>query len=200
MAETKILKLKGLAMYARVQPGNYDTKFNPTWTVDLLLDKESLKIAKAEKLRIKKTSVDKSSGDAKTKYAGLFEGYDGTYIRVTRPVQDRDGKDREPPALKDGKLRDIPSSVGIGNGSLVNVQFIVKNGDAETLKNYGGYGTFLLGMQVLKLVPFERSGDPDTDFVEEDDAEYETKEAGGFEFEKADTIDDAFDSSQPAAK
>jgi len=176
-------------MYPKIQAGNYDTKYKDTWTIDLLLDKEGLKVAKAEKLRIKKSSI--KDGEAVTKYAGLFDGYDGSYLRLQRSVVDANGDNREPPKLIDSKLNPIPPSVKIGNGSEVKVQFIVKDDDAETIKKFGGKGTFLLGVQVLKLVAYEgRAGDPEKDFVEEDGESLVS--SSDFSFEQGDALDEVF--------
>jgi len=181
------MKLKGLAMYPKLQPGKYDTKFEETWTVDVLLDKEGLKEAKAAKLRIKKTHI--KDGEAVVKYAGMFEGYDGSYIKLKRSVKDFKGIERDPPKLIDSKLQPIGPRVEIGNGSLINAQFIVKADDAETVKKYGGFGTFLLGVQVLKLVAYEgRAADPEKEFVEEDGEEL----SGSSDFVATDDLDEVF--------
>jgi hypothetical protein len=151
------VKLKGKAMYAKVH--QLDTKFEPKWTLDLLLDAESLKMAQEMNLRVK---------NDRDIYKNQFKGYeDGWYIRIDRPLKDRDGDTNDPPKVIDSKLRDVPSHVQIGNGSEVNVQFFIKNGNPAALKKWGGYGAYLLGVQILKLEEFRRSN-PDTDFVEED--------------------------------
>lgn len=177
--EIKVLKVKGKLMYARLfRP---DTTFEDRWTVDVLLDEEGKKEAEANSLRVKH----------RDNYKDLFDGYDGSYLRVDRPVTGRDGE-RERPVVKDAKLRDLPVDTGIGNGTDANVRFIVKTMDAsgntmspaQAMKKYKGYGMFLTGVQILDLVPYERSGDPDLDFVEEDG--FTAGDTGGFDFEKGD--------------
>lgn len=179
-------------MYAKVQPGRYDTKYGEKWTVDLLLDKESLKIAKAEKLRIKKTSVNRETGDAVVKYGNLFDGYDGSYLRLERSLKDFSGKEREAPKLVDNKLKPVPNNVMIGNGSEVYAQFLVKQDDVETIKKYGGRGTFFLGMQILNLVEYEGRVNEDTDFVEEDGDGIVKGDSAEFSAEGDGNIDEAF--------
>ncbi len=191
-SDTRIIKLKGLLMNPKIQPTLYDTKYKPTWTVDLLLDKENLKIAKSEKLIVKKSRVNKADGSVKTPYAGLFDGYDGSFIRLPRGVKDAKGLDREPPKVIDAKLNPFPPNIKIGNGTKANCQFIVKNKNESDIKEYGGFGTFLLGVQILKLVEYQSNTpqDPNVDFVEEDGDSIAPKP---FDFTKGDDLDDIFD-------
>jgi hypothetical protein len=179
--EIQIMKLKGKMMYPKLF--HPDTRYEPKWTVDLLLDAAGKKQAAAESLRVKKND----------NYKDKFDGYDGSYIRVERPVKNRDGVDRDPPVVKDAKVRDVPSSTGIGNGTDAIVRFMVKTKDnkgkemtpAEVMKLHGGYGMFLTGVQITNLVPYERGSDPDKDFVEEEGT-FDVQGDGGFDFEKGD--------------
>lgn len=183
--DTKILKLKGKLMWAKLfQP---DTAYEHKWVTDLLLDAEGLKIAQENSLRVK----------TRDSYKDQFEGFDGSYIQLTRPLKKRSGEENDPPLVKDSKTRDVPSSVGIGNGTDAYARFMVKTRDmsgqvmtpAVAMKKHGGYGTMLLGVQIINLVPYERSGDPDVDFVSDDSGSFEVgNDSGGFDFEKGDEV------------
>lgn len=155
--EPTIVVLAGKAMYAKlVYP---DTKYDPRWTVDLLLDKTNLDMAKDSDIRVKHNP----------KFEGLYEGYDGHFVRVERPCANvKRGIEYDPPTVVDSKTNPVPSEIQLGNGSDVRVRAIVKNSisDADKVK-YKGYGLFMTGVQVLNLIPFERMGDPTKDFVDE---------------------------------
>ncbi len=192
--DLQILKIKGKLMWPKLfKP---DTYFEPRWTVDLLLNEEGKKKAKEETLRVK----------VNDKYKGLFDGYDGSFIRIERPVTDRKGEERDPPVVKDAKLRDVPSTVGIGNGTDAIARFFVKTRNkqgkimspAEAMKSNDGYGMFLTGVQIINLVPYENTSDPETDFIEEDGS-FSTGGDGGFDFEKGDEPFDKSDSTILAA-
>lgn len=189
-SQATVLILKGIAMWPRVfQP---DTSFNSSkWSLDLLLDAEGIEVAKKHNLRIKKTSVNKQTGEAVTKYADLYDGYDGSYINITRNTHNYQGEPVEPPVVKDGKLRDIPSSVRVGNGSVMKTRFLVKNRNQDHIKEYGGFGCYLLGVQVLELVEYEGGQDEggENDFVAEENAfVMNSTSDGGFDFESGDDI------------
>lgn len=196
-----ILKMTGKIMYPKLfRP---DQSFNnPRWTLDLLLNEEELKIAKENKLRVKKTRVSKQTGEASVPYADMFDGYDGSYIRIERPTHKANGEATDPPAVKDTKLRDIPSNTNVGNGSEANVRFLVKNSDPEAITKYGGYGMYLLGVQITDLKEFEMSSDPEVDFIAEDSGFEVTSEESGsapFDYEKGDSPDFDDDLDQLAA-
>lgn len=195
--QSTILKIKGKLMYPKFS--RPDPSFNnPRWTTDLLLDKEGLKIAKEHDLRIKKTRVNKQTGDAETPYGGMFDGYDGSYLRIEKSTHKANGEAVDPPTVKDAKLRDIPSNIQIGNGSEANVRFLVRNSDPEAIKKYGGYGMYLLGAQILDLVEYEYSTDPEVDFIEEDSG-FEIAEGttGDFDWDKGDSPFDDESSDDP---
>lgn len=192
---TEVLKMRGLLMYPRIfQPDNF---YEEKWTLDLLLDKEGLKKAKEHGLRVHKTRTPKE-GDPYDPYAGLFEGYDGSYLRIDRPTKSVNGDKRERPMVKDVTGRaDVDEDTLIGNGTEANVLFIVKKRDkngsemsaAEAMKKYNGYGMFLTGVQIINLIPFERDGDPETSFIEEEGSfKAEQEKAEGFDFEKGDDL------------
>lgn len=150
--QSDAVKIKGKLMWPKLFTP--DTSYEHKWTTDVLLDKEGLKEAKAMSLRVKHNP----------KYEGLFDGYSGDYIRVERTIKDRAGEERTRPIVKDKALRDFPSTTMIGNGTDAYVRFFIKTGDAkgnemspaEAMKKYEGYGMFLLGVQILDLVPYEK--------------------------------------------
>lgn len=181
--EFEIVKLRGKAMYAKFF--TLDTKFEPKWVADVLLDDEGKKFAQQHTLRVKNNP----------KYVGLFEGYDGSYVRVERPQWDNTKKeDRQPPEVKDSKLRLVPSTTGIGNGSDILVRILIKKKNkkgavlspSEALAEFGGYGNFMTSVQVKNLVPYDRGLNPEVDFVEED-GDYEV---GGHAASKANLDDE----------
>lgn len=197
--DVTVLKLRGKLMYPRVfYP---DTMYEHRWTVDLLLDEAGKREAMEQGLRVKMNEKNKD----------LFDGYDGSFVRIDRPVKDRNGNERERPTVvvyNKGMSgpRDVPSDTGIGNGTDAVVRFIVKKQDntgkvmspAEAQKKYGGYGMFLTGVQIVNLVPYERSSDPEMDFVEESGSfeVAETTDEGAFDWKEGDT---PFDSAQTAS-
>lgn len=162
-----ILKLKGRLMWPKIfKPDSFKPKGSTTpvvrWTTDLLLDGESLAKAQEEQLRIRK--IDKNG---KAMYEGLYEGYDGSYLRLERGVTSRAGKEMDPPKVIDAALRPVNPNILIGNGSVAAVRFLVQNGDPSVIEEFGGYKGYLLGVQILELVEFDREIDPEKDFVEE---------------------------------
>ena len=175
--EPNILKFKGVFMYPKLfRP---DTTYEHKWCVDLLLDEEHKKIAEENNLRVYKTRYPKGK-PSYDPYVGLYDGYDGSYIRLERKTKNYKEEDVEPPVVKDAQLRDIPSSINIGNGTIGYGRFIVKDGNPEHLKEYGGYGCYLLGAQILKLEEYESNGDG-SGFDAEDDGF--TVDTGGFDNE-----------------
>lgn len=188
--ESTVLKMKGKMMWPKLFTP--DNAFNSTkWTLDLLLDKEGLKVAKENQLKVRKVQFNKKTQETSTPYSDMFDGFDGSYLRITRPTHKASGEAVDPPIVKDSSLRDFPSNVGIGNGSEAYVRFLVKNRDPSVLEEHGGYTGYLLGVQILDLVEYEgsSSSDPDSDFISEDEGfKFEDKENdGGFNWEKGDS-------------
>lgn len=176
-----VLKMEGLLIYPKVfQP---DTMFDEKWTTDLLLDADGVKEAKENNLRVKH----------KEKYADLFDGYDGSFLKIEKPTRKRDGSENDRPIVKAANGRtDVPVDTSIGNGTRAKVRFTLKTKDmygkelspAEVMKKWGGYGMYLTGVQILDLVEYERTVDPETDFVEED---------GSFEIDQNSVDNQVFD-------
>lgn len=157
-----ITKIKGKLMWPKLfKP---DTAYDHRWTVDVLLDAEGLKDARAKNLRVK----------VKDSYKDLFDGYDGSYVNAARAVFNKTkNADNTPPVVKDSKLRIINQEIDMGNGTDGIVRGMVKTRNmrgiemspAEAQKEFGGYGLFLTDVMIVNLVPYERETDPETDFV-----------------------------------
>ena len=167
-----------------------ETTFEDRWVTDLLLDTEGLKNAKAKGLRIKK----------RDDYGTQFDGYDGSYLNLTRNVANKTkGGDNTPPVVLDAKLSKISQEIDIGNGTDARVRAMVKTRNmsgqemspAEAMKEYKGYGLFLTDVMIINLIPYERSDDPENDFVPVE---------GGFEAAAgtdAGIVDDSMDWAKP---
>ena len=156
--------IAGKLMYAKLnQPDTY--KGASRWTVDLLLDSEGLKRAKALNLRIKKVN---KKGEAA--YADKFPGYDGSFLRLTRNTHTRTGEPMEPPRIMDAKRNVVsPATTMIGNGSDAKVKMYVKRDiSAEDFEQFGGYKAYLNAVQIINLVQYDRSSGPDSDFFDEE--------------------------------
>lgn len=138
------MKIQGKAMWACIQAPN--TKFEPVWNIDLLIEDKQVAGAKKAGLTVKKTE-------------------NGNLIRFRRNVIRADGTENDKPVVVDAKKQPITSLVG--NGSLVNVQFR----EYEWKNKFGsGKGYDLQGVQVLSLVTY-REQDGDAFDVEDEDTE-----------------------------
>jgi len=159
--EPTIIILTGKAMYAKlVYP---DTKYEPRWTVDLLLKGEDLEMAKKNEARVKHNP----------KYEGLFDGFDGHYVNIAKPCSKADGEEHDPPEVVDKFTNPVPSDDQVGNGSDIRVRALVKDKISDDIKKkYNGYGLFMTKVQVLNMIPYERMGDPSKDFVVEEEGTY----------------------------
>jgi len=138
-------KFKGKAMWAAVQTPN--TKFDPRWCVDLIVEGDE--ITRAKKIGLK---VHEKNGDS--------------ILKFTRKVQRKDGTENRQPIVVDASTN--PTDAMIGNGSVVNVQvrpFTYKNrqtGESMTSAD-------LHAIQILELVEFGEgvSFDIEDGFVDE---------------------------------
>lgn len=197
-SETKIVTLKGKLMYPKLF--NPDTKYEPKWTVDLLLDAEGLKEANELALRVQKVRVNKKTKETSIPYENAFPGYDGSYLRIERPVLDKRKKaDRTRPVVKDSSgSKDVPSTTSVGNGTDARVKFLIKtqNGDgkelspSEALSENGGYGMFLIGAKLLNIVPYERKDGAGGNYNPDDDFTKDESSDGGFKVTGNSAFDD----------
>jgi len=122
------MKIRGKALWASVLAPN--TKFEPVYCIDLVIEDSQVKGAKAAGLKVKNTE-------------------DGNVIRFRRSVTRVSGEINKPPVCVDASRN--PQTDLIGNGSDVNVQFSV----FEWSNKFGsGTGVDLQGVQVLTLVEY----------------------------------------------
>ena len=156
------MKIKGTALWASVLAPN--TKFDPVWSIDLVIEDGQVAGAKKAGLKVKKTD-------------------DGNVVRFRRNVNRSDGGENKPPVVVD--IHRNPQTVLVGNGSLVNVQFSV----FEWSNKFGtGTGVDLQGVQVLSLVEF--AGGDGSEFEDEaPDEEIVSKPAAKVEFDEDDLPD-----------
>ena len=131
---------EGLAYWPSVTKPN--TKYDPVYTVDLLVDNETADEFEGQGFKIK---------TLKTK-----EGEEiGRALQIKRKVNGPNGMVRKAPTLVDRNK--VPVDVEVGNGSKVRVQF----NEWEATNKYGTFkGLDFQGMQILELVTY-KSGDGD---------------------------------------
>jgi len=142
------MKIQGKAMWASIQAPN--TKYDPVYQIDLIIEDKQVAGAKKAGLKIKNTD-------------------DGNVVRFRRNQFRASGEENKKPIVVDEANQPLTDLVG--NGSLCNVQFSVfdwKNKFGE------GTGVDLQGVQVLELVTFggadgdefevEKAADKDSEF------------------------------------
>lgn len=154
----------GLIMYPKLHKTDSYKGSVPRWTLDLLLNVEELKRAKAMNLRVKKIKRDGSAP-----YADMFEGYDGSFLRLTKNSVTHDGRSMEPPKVLDENRNVVdPTAYAIGNGTLAKVKvYVSRDLSPEDFKEFGGYKSYMNAVRVMKLVPYASAGfSDDPDFVE----------------------------------
>lgn len=136
---TQILYLTGTAKWAKLYPGQEDTKFGKKNTIDLYPDEESM-------------IVFKTSG-SRTK---VRQSEEGEYIKLDREPDKEIGKSGHhlgPPEVVEpnpdttAEEKTIPFTKQIGNGS----QIVCK---VEVYDSTYGKGTRLAGVSVIKHVEF----------------------------------------------
>ena len=124
--------VEGLAYWASVTTPN--TKFEPVYSVNLLVD-------------------DKTAKEFASKGHKIKEMDEGSSIVIKRKAKDKNGKDRPAPKLVDANKQPITDLVG--NGSKVKVQYH----EWETSNQFGDFkGLDFQAMQVIDLVSY---GSPD---------------------------------------
>jgi hypothetical protein len=166
--------LTGLAMYAKVfEPAKANEQYNipPRWTIDLLLDKETQKTAEARGLALKHSN---EKYKAFCESQGLnAKGYDGTFITIKKPtvrkVWDKEAgttkKDSTGQAVTEAAPRprvvdshgtEIPEEANllIGNGSEVQVSFVITKPKIGDREQFGKFGGRLFETKILELVEY----------------------------------------------
>ena len=129
--------LEGTAKWASITTPN--TKFEPVYTVDLIVDET--------------TANDFASRGHKIK-----QHDEGPAIVIKRKVNGPNGMVRSAPRLLDQNKQEVNTAVG--NGSKVRVQFNEYAGEGK----YGPYkGLDLQAVQIVNLVPY-KNGDGDEFF------------------------------------
>ena len=121
--------LNGIAKWASITTPN--TKFEPVYTVDLIVDEE--------------TANDFASRGHKVK-----QHDEGPALVIKRKVNGPNGMIRPAPRLLDASKQEINTAVG--NGSKVRVQYNEYSGEGK----FGPYtGLDLQAVQVIDLVPYK---------------------------------------------
>ena len=121
--------LEGSVKWASITTPN--TKFEPVYTVDLIVDEE--------------TANDFASRGHKVK-----QHDEGPALVIKRKVNGPNGMIRPAPRLLDASKQEINTAVG--NGSKVRVQYYEYSGEGK----YGPYtGLDLQAVQVIDLVPYK---------------------------------------------
>lgn len=131
---------EGRAYWASITSPN--TRYEPVYTVDLVLDDESANKFESEGYRVKTLIVN--------------DEVVGRAINIKRKVNKANGNGMNKVPLLLDKNK-VPMDELIGNGSLVKVQY----NEWETENKFGKFkGLDLQAVQVLDLVPY-KSGDGD---------------------------------------
>ena len=133
--------LSGKCHYASVVEPN--TTFEPTWQIDIALDKESKKLVEAAGLSIKNKGDDR-----------------GDYVTLKRKVLRKDGSRRRAPSVKDSQNNPWDSKP-IGNGSTVNVKALPFD---WSYAGKTGRSADLTAVQVVDLIEYNTD---DFDVVED---------------------------------
>tara|TARA_R100001510_G_scaffold7880_1_gene6124 strand:- start:6406 stop:6855 length:450 start_codon:yes stop_codon:yes gene_type:complete len=142
----------GLAYWASVR--NPNLKFEPVYTVDLVVDEEVAKKYESKGYKVKTLVVN--------------DEVVGKALTIKRKVNGPDGMIRKAPKLVDAKKNVLDDDVLVGNGSKVRVQF----SEWEVSNKYGNFkGLDFQGLQVIDLVSYKGADGEEFDAVGEDSVE-----------------------------
>ena len=131
--------LNGIAKWASITTPN--TKFEPVYTVDLVVDQD--------------VADDFASRGHKIK-----QHDEGPAVVIKRKVNGPNGMIRPAPRLLDNDKQEV--NVAVGNGSKVRIQYNEYSGEGK----FGHYvGLDLQAVQVMHLVPY-KNGDGDEFFTD----------------------------------
>lgn len=134
--------IKGTGQWCKITtPVPTYSKDNKEWTFELEIDSETKK-------QMVKWGLGKS---VKVNKAG------NDFVRFSRKVFKKDGTPSKPLEIIDAKGRPWDNSVKIGNGSTLNVQFAINEGD-DKINRIG-----LIKVQVWDLVEYEGGGKDEFD-------------------------------------
>lgn len=183
--------LRGRAMYAKVfEPSAYNEQYNipARWEIDILLPR-------AEALKAEERGLNIRRDNAKFRQfcedQGLVaQGYDGAFIKIKKPtvkkkwdanlgqaVKDSTGQvvtEAAPrPRVVDSNGTEIPESSGllIGNGSEVEVNFIITKPQVGGREQFGKFGGRLIETKIMTLVEYKR---PEGSFTYEESSSHNT--------------------------
>ena len=137
---------EGRAYWASITSPN--TRYEPVYTVDLVLDDESANKFESEGYRVKTLIVN--------------DEVVGRAINIKRKVNKANGNGQNKVALLLDKNK-IPMDELIGNGSLVKVQY----NEWETENKFGKFkGLDLQAVQVLDLIPYKSADGDEFEAIE----------------------------------
>ena len=130
--------LSGKSYWATISSPN--TTFEPVWQIDLAVEGAELEKAKEMSLTIMNKDDDR-----------------GSFVRIKRKVNRRDGSTNKAPTLKDSKNH-VLTNVAVGNGSDVRVLFKTFDWEYAGKK---GTGADLQAVQVVNLIEYDSGEDFD---------------------------------------
>lgn len=134
--------IQGEAQWASVTKPN--TKFEPVWTIDVIVDKEQ-----ANKLMEQCRSLVETKND-KLPSVKLDEEAGGYRVKIKQRCKSMNGEDMTPPKIIDNDGQ--PFTGNIGNGSKVKVLFSIAR---TAYRNQYYISLYLRAVRVVELVPYE---------------------------------------------
>lgn len=160
----EIITIRGTTSFAKVMSYQLDKNFNKDgleWSVDIQLDDPS-----GDEKRLKKLGI----GDRIRQKDNYLDGAE--FMTFRQPELKADGSKNDPIKIVDAKGNKWPDDVELGNGTKVDVRFVVKDYGAGKKK-----GVYIRGLRVLDHVPYERKAlfDP----LDENDEFYVAPDTGG---------------------
>lgn len=161
--QNELITIRGTTSYAKVLPHQLAPNFakdGKEWSVDIKLndpagdEKRFKKIGIADRIRQKETYLDGAE-----------------FMTFRQPELKADGTPNKPIKIVDAKGRDWDNETEIGNGSVVDVRFAVKDYGPGKKK-----GVYIRGIRVLEHVPYEKADlfeplDENDEFYVEGDAD-----------------------------
>jgi hypothetical protein len=140
MNDVKTVVLRGKVNYAKVLGAPVGNKFDDTknWSMDLILDNNAVKEVKALGIGDKVKSKD-----------NYLDGQ--SFLSFKQSEFKRDGTPNKPIDVKDIVGNPWPQDKLIGNGTDVDVKFVVMDYGVGKKK-----GVYIRSVRVLSLVPYER--------------------------------------------
>lgn len=152
--DTQTVVIRGKTSFAKIlgDPVLNYSKDGKEWKMDLVIDKDTVK-------EIKGFGI----GDRVKTKDGYVDGQ--PHLTFKQSEFKRSGDANQPIPVKDILGKDWDQSKLLGNGTDVEVKFVVKDHGVGKKK-----GVYIRGVRVLKLVPYERQ---EFDAIDENDEFYE---------------------------